>query len=110
MTRLSRIVQTPHPPYYAVIFSTQQTDSDEGYDEMTQTMMEHVEGQPGFLGVEAAQAQMGIMVSYWDSLEAIANWKQNGLHQAAQERGKSEWYQSCQTRICKVEHDYGFRR
>lgn len=36
--------------------------------------------QPGFLGVESARNEIGITVSYWESLEAISNWKQNLNH------------------------------
>lgn len=64
--------------------------------------------QPGFLGVESAWETIGITVSYWESLKAIADWKANNEHLFAQEMGKSHWYQDYSVRICKVEREYHF--
>lgn len=100
---------TPNPPYYAVIFTSQRTDNDaEGYHSMAEVMVELASKQPGFLGIESAREQSGIglTVSYWDSLDAIRQWKENLSHKGAQEKGKKDWYSSYITRICKVERDY----
>lgn len=70
--------------------------------------MELAKKQPGFLGVESARNELGITVSYWESLEAIKNWKQNSDHLLAQRYGREKWYSHYKTRICKVERDYGF--
>lgn len=72
---LRRLARTPEPPYYAVIFSSERTDVKAGYDAMSQRMVELARRQPGFLGVESARESLGITVSYWSSLEAIAEWK-----------------------------------
>jgi heme-degrading monooxygenase HmoA len=69
---------TPEPPYYAVIFTSLRSNFDDGYDETDQRLVELVSGQPGFLGFESARQEIGITVSYWSSLEAIATWKENG--------------------------------
>lgn len=71
-------------------------------------MVELAAGQPGFLGVESAREGIGITVSYWESLEAIRQWKANTEHLAAQELGRKQWYTAYKTRICLVERDYGF--
>jgi len=75
---------------------------------MADRMLALAEGQPGFLGVESAREEVGITVSYWQSLEAIRNWKQHAEHLLAQELGRQQWYQSYKTRICLVERDYSF--
>ena len=64
--------------------------------------------QPGFLGITSARNDdgSGITVCYWDSIEAIKNWKANNEHRYAQEMGKQEWYQSYSVRIAKVEEEY----
>jgi len=77
---------------------------------MAEQMMQLAKEQPGFLGVESAREDLGITVSYWVSLEAIQNWKQNEHHLLAQRRGIDEWYRAYKTRVCKVERDYGFKR
>lgn len=102
------IAQTPQPPYYAVIFTSVRTEIDEGYNEMSDKMVELVKKQPGFLGVESARNEVGITVSYWESLEAIQMWKANLEHKDAQLLGKKKWYENYKTRITKVERDYDF--
>ena len=104
------ITRTPQPPYYAVIFTSMRTGVDNGYEAMAQRMVELAAGQPGFLGVESAREEVGITVSYWASVEAIAAWKRHAEHQIAQERGKQDWYSAYKTRICKVEREYGNER
>ena len=54
-------------------------------------MAELAAQQPGFLGVETARGAdgFGITISYWSSLEAIAAWKRETEHQAAQNAGKN---------------------
>ncbi|MGE7271464.1 antibiotic biosynthesis monooxygenase family protein [Brevibacillus panacihumi] len=105
---MSGIAKTPQPPYYAVIFTSERTDGDQGYAEMAEEMVKLAAVQPGFLGVESAREGLGITVSYWESLEAIQKWKQNERHVIAQRRGMSDWYLSYKTRVCKVERDYRF--
>jgi heme-degrading monooxygenase HmoA len=105
MTEAAAIAATPPPPYYAVIFTSLRTAGDNGYGEMAQRMVDLAAQQPGFLGVESARSELGITVSYWESLEAIAAWKANAEHQLAQRRGKDEWYAAFRTRVCRVERD-----
>ena len=102
------IAETPATPYYAVIFTSVRTNETTGYETMADAMVSLAAQQPGFLGVESAHDSLGITVSYWESLEAIAAWKQNSAHLVAQQRGRDLWYQAFKTRICRVERDYAF--
>ena len=102
------IASTPAAPYYAVIFTSLRTDGDQGYDQMAQAMVALASEQNGFLGIESAREEVGITVSYWDSLASIANWKKKVDHLAAQRAGRAQWYASYRVRICKVEREYGF--
>ena len=102
------IAKTPAPPYYAVIFTNLRTEGDDGYAAMSDKMVELAHQQPGYLGHESARAELGITVSYWQSLESIRNWKANVDHQLAQKYGREKWYSQYKTRICLVERDYGF--
>lgn len=104
------IAKTIEPPYYAVIFSSLKTLVDNGYSEMADSMMELAKKQAGFLGVESARNEVGITVSYWESIDAIKKWQAHPAHQIAQERGKKDWYKSYAVRICKVESDYFFEK
>jgi heme-degrading monooxygenase HmoA len=102
--------RTPEPPYYAVIFTSTRTDVEEGYGAMAELMASLGSQQPGFLGLESARGAdgLGITVSYWESEEAIANWRRNVEHRGAQARGRSTWYSEFVTRVAKVERAYGF--
>lgn len=104
---MSEITNTPTPPYYAVIFTSHRTEGDNGYGEMAERMAELAAQQPGYLGMESAREGLGITVSYWESLEAIRNWKQNAEHQEAQRLGHQQWYSSFRVRVAKVEREYG---
>ncbi|MFN0034916.1 MAG: antibiotic biosynthesis monooxygenase family protein [Saprospiraceae bacterium] len=103
------IAPTPPPPYYAVIFTSTRTGGDaEGYAEMAEHMAALAAQQPGYLGAESARDGLGITVSYWESLDAIRQWKANAEHLVAQRFGREKWYSAYKTRVCKVERDYGF--
>lgn len=54
-------------------------------------MEELAKQQPGFLDVESVRdhSGLGITISYWESLEAIENWKQNVLHKEAKKEAVS---------------------
>ena len=104
------IAKTPKPPYYAVIFSTLRTTMDDGYEDTSLKMEELAKKQAGYLGIESARNEIGITVSYWKSVDAILNWKNNVEHTIAREKGRAIWYEKYQLRICKVERDYGFER
>ena len=75
---------------------------------MTEKMETLAKQQSGFIGFESAREEIGITISYWNSLEAIKNWKANVDHQSAQKLGKEKWYKSYKVRICKVEREYEF--
>lgn len=98
------------PPYYAVIFTSTRTAGDNGYVEMAEFMEILARRQQGFLGVESARQEIGITISYWESLDAITNWKQNADHLLAQRKGISAWYTSYTVRICLVEREYHFQK
>ena len=104
---MSEIAKTPEPPYYAVIFSSHRTEGDNGYGEMADRMTVLAASQPGFLGMESVREDLGITVSYWDSLESITSWKRNAEHQEAQRHGHQKWYSSFRVRVARVEREYG---
>jgi len=86
MSQTQIFAQTPKPPYYAVIFTSLRTGQEKGYEEMALRMLELAQKQDGFLGIESAQEEIGITVSYWRDLASIANWKSNSEHQLAQKK------------------------
>ncbi|MFD1062773.1 antibiotic biosynthesis monooxygenase family protein [Winogradskyella litorisediminis] len=97
-------------PYYAVIFTSTQTEKIEGYTEMAEQMENLAKQQEGYLGIESARNSIGITVSYWESLDAIKQWKQNSEHLFTQQKGREQWYNLYKVRICKVEREYEFEK
>lgn len=104
------LAKTPNPPYYAVIFTSLRSEIEEDYEEMAEEMLRLVALQPGYLGHESARNELGITISYWESLEAIRQWKVQSDHLLAQKYGREKWYSAYKTRIAKVERDYGMDR
>jgi heme-degrading monooxygenase HmoA len=102
---MSKIANTPKPPYYAVIFTSVRTEGDNGYAEAAARILEIARQQPGFLGYEAARTDVGVSVSYWESLEAIKAWKEHPEHKKVQAK-EQLWYGENKIRISKVERDY----
>ncbi|EDP96920.1 antibiotic biosynthesis monooxygenase [Kordia algicida OT-1] len=103
-------MNTEFTPYYAVIFTSIQTETTEGYAEMSQQMEDLAKVQKGFLGIDSARNTIGITVSYWETLEAIQQWKQHTDHLIAQQKGIKNWYAYYNVKICKVEREYDFSK
>jgi heme-degrading monooxygenase HmoA len=106
----SAFAKTPKPPYYAVIFSAQRTEGDHGYAEAAERMVELVAQQPGYLGMEATGGAdgFGITVAFFDSENAVRNWKRNLEHAVVREKGRTTWYSHYAVRVAKVERAYDF--
>ncbi|MDA9277545.1 antibiotic biosynthesis monooxygenase [Polaribacter sp.] len=102
------IVDNLETPYYAVIFTTISSENTDGYREAAQRMEILAKQQKGFLGMESVRSEIGITVSYWQTLAAISAWKNNMEHAAVRELGREKFYKKYQLRICKVERAYGF--
>lgn len=103
---------TPRPPYYAAIFTSLRSPADQGYGEMADRMAQLASLQAGYLGAESSRdAQgFGITVSYWESEQAIHEWKHNAEHQIAQEKVTPPGTSTSSLRIAKVERAYGKTR
>ncbi len=83
----------PETPYYAVIFFAELTETDrDQYKETGDRMLALAREQPGFLGYDdlCASGDYSFNVSYWDSLDAIDNWKNHPDHLPAQVLGKEQ--------------------
>ena len=109
---MSKPAQTPDPPYFAVIFTSRRTPADEGYGDTSEQMIALASQQPGFLGYESARGAdgLGITVSYWQSEEAIANWRRHADHLVAQQKGRETWYSEFVTRVARVERARRFAK
>ena len=111
---LPALASTPAPPYYAVVFTSVRArgdaEADRAYDRTSDEMVRLAQQQPGYLGFDSVRdaTGLGITVSYWTSLEAVAAWRANLEHREAQRAGRAGWYAKFTTRVCKVERAYEF--
>ena len=97
--------------YFAVIFTAQRSLSgDDIYDITADRMVLLARRQPGFLGVESVRGDdgIGITVSYWVDRDAIANWRQQAEHLAAQALGRQEFYEGDRVRVAEVVAERAF--
>jgi heme-degrading monooxygenase HmoA len=97
-----------NPPYYVVVFTSLRTTEEDGYQLTSAAMEALAAAQPGYLGMETARDRLGITLSYWRDLEAIAAWRRAAEHLAAQRAGRSRWYSAFAVRIARVEREYAF--
>ncbi|MCQ9129600.1 antibiotic biosynthesis monooxygenase family protein [Streptomyces hilarionis] len=105
-------VEAFEPPYYVAVFTTVRTDEQSGYRETNARMEDLVKDVPGFLGTDHAQTPggLGITVGYFRDADALAQWRSDAEHRAAQERGRADWYRSYTLHVAKVERSHGFVR
>ena len=99
---------TPPPPYYAVIFTSQLSHNDDGYEAMGDALAKIAERQPGYLGIETTRNvdRIGITVSYWKDEDSILAWKADLAHLLGQKNGIERWYEHYELRVAKVERAY----
>lgn len=98
-------------PCIAVIFTSVRSSVDKGYAEMAAEIEALVHEQEGFIAMESVHDSStgdGITVCYWNSIEDVKRWKEQTVHQSAQERGRAEWYNEYAVRIAEVTQSYDF--
>ena len=105
---MTLLVDTPEPPYWAVVFTSERVADEGDYQQIADRIESLARSQPGFLGMESVRNADGggITVSYWQSPEAIRAWRDHPDHKAVQQRA-GEWYKGYRIRICKVERSDG---
>jgi len=82
------------------------------YQATFERMYELVSALPGFLGIDGFTGEDGseLAVARFDSDEAIAEWKQNPEHLAAQERARREFFASYDITIADVGRQWEWSR
>lgn len=99
-----------NPGSWVVVFVSRRSGADaEGYGAMAERMEQLARAQPGFIDMQSVRGEdgVGITVCYWQSAEAIAAWKRDVEHAAAQQRGRERWYESYAVTVARVERQYG---
>lgn len=92
---------------YAVIFRAEINEVDDTYSKMAAQMRRLAESAYGCTEFSAVvEGNKEIAISYWQSLEQIALWKNDVNHMAAQELGRSKWYKEYQVQVVEIMREY----
>lgn len=94
---------------FAVIFSNKIKDAqDPFYRQLSESLRALALSQEGYVGLESYRNPdgTGTTISYWDSKEAILNWKKQSEHLVAQQYGKEKAYEYYSVQVCQVERSY----
>ncbi len=80
------------------------------YEHTFERMLELVQAIPGFRGIEGFAGQDGdeLAVAWFDSDDAVAEWKMHPEHVATQERGRTEFFSAYDITVAEVDRRYGW--
>jgi glutathione S-transferase len=97
---------------YAVIFSNQRASEVSDYDVTAERMEALARSMPGYLSHVSARGAdgFGVTVSYWSSLDAIAQFRAEAEHAEAQRKGRERYYASYDLRVARVTKQRTFTR
>ncbi|MCZ7552736.1 MAG: antibiotic biosynthesis monooxygenase [Anaerolineales bacterium] len=95
----------------AVIFEVYPIES--GMDEylaIAASLREFLQDRPGFISIERFQSFADehklLSLSFWESEEAIEEWRNVLEHRAAQQKGRRELFSRYRIRVAQVVRDY----
>ena len=98
---------------YLVVFrSTRKFDDGAIYSEWSEKMeslVKTIDGYEKHFGFRDPETRDGVTISYFSSLDAIAEWKSLAEHRTAQELGRENFYTEYSVQVCEILRDYEFR-
>lgn len=97
---------------YAVIFTSKRQDANsELYYQHNDSLVEHIKTISGYLkhhSVRHPETREGITIAYFDSLEAIDQWRKDEQHMDAKSMAQSHFYEDYNLEITEVLDQYGW--
>ena len=98
---------------YGIIFEVWPYASGrDRYFELAEKLKTLLVQQPGFISVERFESLMEegklLSLSFWESEQAIVNWRSQLDHIEAQKEGKEKLFERYRIRVVKIERDYSF--
>ena len=97
---------------YAVIFEVEpEAGREQDYLDIAARLRPELEEIDGFISIERFRSlsQEGkiLSLSFWRDEEAVARWRQQEQHQAAQRAGRDRIFRDYRIRVAAVLRDYG---
>jgi heme-degrading monooxygenase HmoA len=97
---------------YAVIFtSKRQDDNSDLYYQHNDALVEKIKTIPGYLrhhSIRHPETRQGVTIAYFDSLEAIDQWRKDEQHMQAKSMAQSHFYEDYTLEITEVLDKYGW--
>ena len=97
---------------YAVIFKSKRQDANSDlYYQNNDLLQEKIKTLPGYIkhfGIRHPESREGVTVAYFESLEAINQWRKDAEHMDAKKLGKSHFYENYSLEITEVIDSYGW--
>ncbi|ELQ6218014.1 antibiotic biosynthesis monooxygenase [Cronobacter dublinensis] len=95
----------------AVLFEAQALpQAQQRYFDLAAGLKPLLADAPGFIDLERFQSLTApdrfLSLSWWESEEAVRQWKDNLMHQAAQQEGKERIFAHYRIRVAQVLRDY----
>ncbi|MBQ4807948.1 antibiotic biosynthesis monooxygenase [Phaeobacter sp. HS012] len=99
----------------AVIFEVEIKDgAKDRYLEIAADLKPLLQEIEGFISVERFQSLTApgklLSLSFWESEEAVANWRRLSAHRAGQAEGRESVFSDYRLRVAGVLRDYGMER
>ena len=97
---------------YAVIFASKRTDTNsELYYKHNDALEAKIKSLPGYIkhfGIRHPETREGVTIAYFETLDAIKEWREDLDHQNAKALAKTHFYERYSVEIVKVERAYGW--
>ena len=97
---------------YLVVFrSTRKLDDGAIYSEWSEKMeilVKTIDGYEKHFGFRDPDTREGVTISYFNSLEAISEWKNLADHKVAQDLGREKFYEEYSVQVCEILRDYEY--
>ncbi len=97
---------------YAVIFQSKRQDTNQDlYYQHNNALEEKIKSLSGYIkhsGIRHPESRQGVTIAYFDSLEAIDNWRKDSEHMNAKKLAKSDFYENYSVEITEVIDSYGW--
>jgi heme-degrading monooxygenase HmoA len=89
---------------YAVIFISKLKPETNGFKDLNELTYNEALSINGFIKENSARNpdKNGVSVSFWESRDAIEEWRHNVVHQMAKERGKHEFFETFEIYITEI--------
>jgi len=99
---------------YAVIFKSKRKDANsELYYEHNDKLQEKIKTIPGYIkhfGVRHPETREGITVVYFETLDAIKQWRDDFEHMAAKDLAKTHFYENYSVEILELQREYSWEK